>query len=78
MERVRRRCVDEGVEAAAGRKEQLRRREKKLDGSGEAHLIALACTEAPMHRSSGGTGRLDAATAGGPVSGMRDSGEHQP
>ena len=45
VERVRRRCVEEGVEAALGRKEQLNRRAKKLDGQGEAHLIALACGE---------------------------------
>ena len=51
MERVRRRCVDEGIEAALGRREQLNRRQKKLDGSGEAHLIALACTEAPEGRA---------------------------
>ena len=51
VERVRRRCVEEGVEAALGRKEQLRRRQKKLDGSGEAHLIALACGEPPEGRA---------------------------
>ena len=50
VERVRRRCV-EGVEAALGRKEQLRRRQKKLDGLGEAHLIALACGEPPEGRA---------------------------
>ena len=38
VERVRRRCVEEGVEATLGRKEQLNRRQKKLDGQGEAHL----------------------------------------
>ena len=52
VERVRRRCVEEGVEAALGRKEQLRRRQKKLDGQGEAHLIALACGEPPEGRAS--------------------------
>ena len=62
VERVRRRCVEEGIEAALGRREQLNRRPKKLDGSGEAHLIALACGEPPE-----GRGRLDAATAGGPL-----------
>ena len=51
VERVRRRCGEEGIEAALGRKEQLRRRQKKLDGSGEAHLIALACGEPPEGRS---------------------------
>ena len=36
--RVRRRCVEEGVEAALGRREQVNRRPRKLDGQGEAHL----------------------------------------
>ena len=52
VERVRRRCVDEGLEAALGRREQLNRRQKKLDGSGEAHLIALACSQPPEGRAS--------------------------
>ena len=52
VERVRRRCVDEGVGAALGRKEQLRHRQKRLDGSGEAHLIALACSQPPEGRAS--------------------------
>ena len=32
VERVRRRCVEEGVQRAVGRKEQVHRRRKKLDG----------------------------------------------
>ena len=60
VERVRRRCVEEGVAAALGRKEQLNRRRKKLDGQGEAHpvsstgqaLIALACLPPPEGRVS--------------------------
>ena len=51
VERVRRRCVEEGIEAALGRKEQQRRRPKKLDGAAEAHLIALACGEPPEGRA---------------------------
>ena len=51
VERVRRRCVEAGVDAALGRKEQLNRRQKKLDGQGEAHLIALACGEPPEGRA---------------------------
>ena len=51
VERVRRRCVEEGVEAALGRREQVNRRQKKLDGSGEAHLVALACGEPPEGRA---------------------------
>ena len=38
VERVRRRCVEEGIEAALGRREQQRRRPKKLDGAAEAQL----------------------------------------
>ena len=38
--------------AALGRKEQLNRRRKKLDGQGEAHLIALACSPPPEGRVS--------------------------
>ena len=41
VERVRRRGVEEGLEAALGRRQQLNRRQRKLDGAGEAHLIAL-------------------------------------
>ena len=45
VERVRRRGVEEGLEAALGRRQQLNRRQRKLDGAGEAHLIALvSCT----------------------------------
>ena len=51
VERVRRRCVEEGLERALGRKEQLNRRQKRLDGQGEAHLIALACGEPPEGRA---------------------------
>ena len=50
VERVRRRCVEEGLERSVGRKEQLNRRRKKLDGQGEAHLIALACSQPPEGR----------------------------
>ena len=59
VERVRRRWVEEGVERALGRKEQLNRRQKRLEGQGEAHpvsstgqgLIALACAEPPEGRA---------------------------
>ncbi len=51
VERVRRRCVEEGLETALGRKEQQRRRPKKLDGAAEAHLIALSCGEPPEGRT---------------------------
>ena len=51
VERVRRRCVEEGIESALKRKKQLRRRQKTLDGEGEARLIAMACGEPPEGRS---------------------------
>src|SRR3982751_6944483 len=47
--RVRRRFVEEGLEAALRPKPTTRQYERKLDGTAEAHLIALAfgrCLEA--------------------------------
>lgn len=37
------------MEAALGRKEQVNRH-KKIDGRVEAHIIAIACVEAPEGR----------------------------
>lgn len=48
--RVRARFAAGGLERGLQRKEQERRKPKKLDGRQEAHLIALACTEAPEGR----------------------------
>ena len=51
VERVRRRFVEQGLEPALARKKQdTPSRERKLDGAGEARLIALACSEAPRGR----------------------------
>jgi len=48
---VRRRFVLEGLEAALERKKQARpSRARKLDGEGEARLIALACSTPPAGR----------------------------
>ena len=47
VERVRKRWVEEGLEAALDRRPPRRQYQHKLDGDGEAHLIALACSEAP-------------------------------
>lgn len=47
VERVRRRCVEEGIEAALARKPQRNRRPKVLDGEAEARLVATACGEPP-------------------------------
>lgn len=45
---VRRRYVEQGLEAALGRKRRENPpREKILDGEKEARLIAVACSEAP-------------------------------
>ena len=52
VERVRRRCVEEGPEAALERRQQVNRRRKKVDGKAEAHLIALACSQLPEGRVS--------------------------
>ncbi len=51
VERVRRRCVEEGVEAALGRRRQVNRRPRKLDGDGEARLVAMACSQPPEGRA---------------------------
>ena len=46
---IAKRFVTDGVEAALGRKEQVNRH-KKVDGRVEAHIIAIACSEAPEGR----------------------------
>ena len=52
VERVRRRGVEDGLEAALERKRQINRRLRRLDGKGEAHLVALACSQPPEGRVS--------------------------
>jgi transposase len=53
VERVRQRFVAQGLAAALDRKKQDRpSRERKLDGAGEARLIALACSEPPAGRAA--------------------------
>ena len=49
--RVRRRFVEEGLEASIFRKTAGNRLYRKLDGDAEAQLIAVACSEAPEGRS---------------------------
>ena len=52
VERVRLRFVEQGLEAALGRKKQDRpSRLRKLDGRAEARLIALACSQPPEGRT---------------------------
>ena len=51
IEHVKRRFVEDGLQAALRRKPQTRPpREVEFDGEFEAHLIALACTDAPEGR----------------------------
>ena len=47
VERVRRVCVEEGLERALAGKASRRIYLRKLDGPGEAQLLALCCGEAP-------------------------------
>lgn len=52
VERTRRRCFEEGMEAALQRRPQRRpSRRPKLDGEKEAHLVALACSPPPEGHS---------------------------
>jgi transposase len=51
VERVRKEFVEDGLEAALERRKPRRQYQRKLDGDGEAHLIALACSQAPEGRS---------------------------
>ena len=51
VENIRRRFVEEGLEAALERKKQCRpSRERLLDGAKEAQLTALCCSKAPDGR----------------------------
>lgn len=51
VERIRKRFVEEGLEAALCPKPSQRVYERKMDGKAEAHLIALACGAPPDGRS---------------------------
>ena len=48
--RVRQAFVEKGLDAALNAKRRTGRQYRKLDGSQEAHLIALACSPAPQGR----------------------------
>ena len=50
VERVRRRFVEEGLDAALVARKRRRVYERKLDGKQEAQLIALACSRPPEGR----------------------------
>ncbi len=51
VESLRKRFVEEGLDLTLNRRKQVRpSRMPKLDGDGEARLVALACSEAPDGR----------------------------
>ena len=70
--RVRKRFVEEGLEAAINDKSRPGR-ERKLDGKQEAHLVAIACSSPPE-----GHVKLDAPSAGGQGGGAGVCREHLP
>jgi acetolactate synthase regulatory subunit len=49
--KIRKTFVEQGLEAVLQRKKADREYESILDGEGEAHLIALACSEPPTGRA---------------------------
>ena len=51
VEKIRRRCVLEGLDAALGRRKRSRNRSRVLDGEAEAQLIAIACSGPPEGRA---------------------------
>ncbi len=51
VERVRQRLVEQGLEAALKRAPQCRHRGRRLDGEGEAQLVALRCSDPPEGRN---------------------------
>ena len=50
VERLRQRFVEQGLEAALNRTPRQRNKARKLDGAGEAKLVALVCGEPPEGR----------------------------
>ena len=51
VERIRERLVQEGLESALNRAKPIRVKSRVIDGEKEAHLVALACADAPDGRS---------------------------
>jgi len=47
VERIKKRFVEEGLEAALEDKPSEREYKRKVDGDFEAHLVALSCSETP-------------------------------
>ena len=63
VERVCKRCVMEGLEAALERKVQVNRKKRLLDGDCEARLTMLACSK-PRHGSNTATFPRNPSTGG--------------
>lgn len=51
VERIRKAFVEDGLNAALEPRKSRRQYRRKLDGDGEAHLVALACQTPPEGRS---------------------------
>lgn len=47
VERIREKCIRDGIEAALTRKPRIRSKEKIFDGVSEAKVVQLACSEPP-------------------------------
>jgi len=47
IERVRQQFVELSLEAALNRKAQTKHKPRRLDGDGEAHLVAITCSSPP-------------------------------
>lgn len=52
IERVRKRFVEEGIDSALNLRSGRGRKTRCLDGEGEAHLIALACSKPPTGKAT--------------------------
>ena len=51
VEKVRKRCVQDGLAATLVRRKRSRERATVLDGEGEAQLVAIACSDPPAGRA---------------------------
>jgi len=51
VERIRQKCVEQGIEVALNHTKPSRTRAKVLDGAAEATLTQIACTQAPEGRT---------------------------
>ena len=52
VERIRQKCVEQGIEAALNHTRPRKTRRKILDGEAEARLVQLACSQAPEGRET--------------------------